>query len=64
MTALRRIAAAVQVMPWQMMDKVIARHVPFVFNVGIALIVFLFSAMVGVIFSYFTTLKAARLILR
>lgn len=37
-------------------------HVPFVFNGGIVvLIAFLFSAVVGVIFGYFPTLKAARL---
>ena len=36
-------------------------HVPFVFNGGIVLIAFLFSAMVGVIFGYFPALKAARL---
>jgi putative ABC transport system permease protein len=35
--------------------------VPFVFNGGIVLIAFLFSAMVGVIFGYFPALKAARL---
>ncbi len=34
---------------------------PFVFNGGIVLIAFLFSAMVGVIFGYFPALKAARL---
>jgi putative ABC transport system permease protein len=35
--------------------------VPFVFNGGIVLIAFLFSAAVGVIFGYFPALKAARL---
>src|SRR3989339_845751 len=34
---------------------------PFVFNGGISLIAFLFSAVVGVIFGYFPALKAARL---
>ena len=36
-------------------------NVPFVFNGGIVLIAFLFSAMVGVVFGYFPALKAARL---
>lgn len=36
-------------------------RVPFVFNVGIVVIAFLFSAAVGVIFGYFPALKAARL---
>jgi putative ABC transport system permease protein len=36
-------------------------HVPFVFNGGIVLVAFLFSALVGVIFGYFPALKAARL---
>jgi putative ABC transport system permease protein len=36
-------------------------RVPFVFNGGIVLIAFLFSAAVGVIFGYFPALKAARL---
>ncbi|MCE5266041.1 MAG: ABC transporter permease [Deltaproteobacteria bacterium] len=36
-------------------------QVPFVFNGGIVLIAFLFSAMVGVVFGYFPALKAARL---
>jgi len=35
--------------------------VPFVFNVSIVLMAFLFSAAVGVIFGYFPALKAARL---
>lgn len=35
--------------------------VPFVFNVGIVIVAFLFSAAVGVIFGYFPALKAARL---
>jgi len=35
--------------------------VPFVFNGGIVIIAFLFSAAVGVIFGYFPALKAARL---
>jgi putative ABC transport system permease protein len=35
--------------------------VPFVFNPGIIIIAFLFSAIVGVIFGYFPALKAARL---
>jgi len=35
--------------------------VPFVFNGGIVLLAFLFSAAVGVIFGYFPALKAARL---
>jgi putative ABC transport system permease protein len=34
---------------------------PFVFNEGIVLIAFLFSAAVGIIFGYFPALKAARL---
>jgi putative ABC transport system permease protein len=38
-----------------------AMKVPFVFNTGIVLIAFLFSAAVGVIFGYFPALKAARL---
>jgi putative ABC transport system permease protein len=36
-------------------------RVPFVFNEGIVVIAFLFSAAVGVIFGYFPALKAARL---
>jgi len=36
-------------------------HVPFVFNAGIVIIAFLFSAAVGVVFGYFPALKAARL---
>ncbi|MEN6575000.1 MAG: ABC transporter permease [Phycisphaerales bacterium] len=36
-------------------------QVPFVFNPGIAIIAFLFSAAVGVVFGYFPALKAARL---
>jgi putative ABC transport system permease protein len=36
-------------------------RVPFVFNMGIVVIAFLFSAAVGVIFGYFPALKAARL---
>lgn len=36
-------------------------NVPFVFNGGIVLFAFLFSALVGVIFGYFPALKAARL---
>jgi putative ABC transport system permease protein len=36
-------------------------HVPFVLNMGIVVIAFLFSAAVGVIFGYFPALKAARL---
>ena len=36
-------------------------RVPFVFNGGIVLLAFLFSAAVGVIFGYFPALKAARL---
>jgi putative ABC transport system permease protein len=36
-------------------------RVPFVFNGGIVIIAFLFSAAVGVIFGYFPALKAARL---
>ncbi len=35
--------------------------VPFVFNGGIVLVAFLFSAAVGVVFGYFPALKAARL---
>jgi len=35
--------------------------VPFVFNPGIVIIAFLFSAAVGVVFGYFPALKAARL---
>lgn len=35
--------------------------VPFVFNVDIVIVAFLFSAAVGVIFGYFPALKAARL---
>jgi putative ABC transport system permease protein len=38
-----------------------ALRVPFVFNGGIVLLAFLFSAAVGVIFGYFPALKAARL---
>jgi len=38
-----------------------ALHVPFVLNLGIVVISFLFSAAVGVIFGYFPALKAARL---
>jgi putative ABC transport system permease protein len=38
-----------------------ALHVPFVFDMGIVVIAFLFSAAVGVIFGYFPALKAARL---
>jgi putative ABC transport system permease protein len=36
-------------------------QVPFVFNPGIVVIAFLFSAAVGVVFGYFPALKAARL---
>jgi putative ABC transport system permease protein len=36
-------------------------RVPFVFNTGIVVIAFLFSAAVGVIFGYFPALKAARM---
>jgi putative ABC transport system permease protein len=36
-------------------------HVPFVFNPGIVITAFLFSAAVGVMFGYFPALKAARL---
>ncbi len=36
-------------------------QVPFVFDPGIAIIAFLFSAAVGVLFGYFPALKAARL---
>ena len=36
-------------------------RVPFVLNVGIVIVAFLFSAAVGVIFGYFPALKAARL---
>ena len=36
-------------------------HVPFVFDGGLILVAFLFSALVGVIFGYFPALKAARL---
>ena len=36
-------------------------QVPFVFNPGIAIIAFLFSAAVGVLFGYFPALQAARL---
>lgn len=36
-------------------------NVPFVFNVGIMVVAFLFSGVVGVIFGYFPALKAARL---
>lgn len=36
-------------------------QVPFVFNGGIVLIAFLFSAAVGVVFGYFPALRAARL---
>ncbi len=35
--------------------------VPFIFNGGIVLLAFLFSAAVGVAFSYFPAMKAARL---
>jgi putative ABC transport system permease protein len=38
-----------------------ALRVPFVFNPGIVLIAFLFSAAVGVVFGYFPARKAARL---
>jgi putative ABC transport system permease protein len=38
-----------------------ALMVPFVFNPGIVIIAFLFSAAVGVVFGYFPALKAARL---
>jgi len=36
-------------------------RVPFVFNPGIVIVAFLFSAAVGVVFGYFPALKAARL---
>jgi len=36
-------------------------RVPFIFNAGIVIVAFLFSAAVGVIFGYFPALKAARL---
>ncbi|MEK7851379.1 MAG: ABC transporter permease, partial [Deltaproteobacteria bacterium] len=35
--------------------------VPFIFNAGIVVVAFLFSAAVGVIFGYFPAMKAARL---
>jgi putative ABC transport system permease protein len=35
--------------------------VPFVFNIGVCVLAFLFSAAIGVIFGYFPALKAARL---
>ncbi len=38
-----------------------ALKVPFVFNPGIVIVAFLFSAAVGVVFGYFPALKAARL---
>jgi putative ABC transport system permease protein len=38
-----------------------ALQVPFVFNPGIVLVAFLFSAAVGIVFGYFPALKAARL---
>jgi putative ABC transport system permease protein len=38
-----------------------ALHVPFVFNAGIILIAFLFSAVVGVVFGYFPARRAAQL---
>jgi len=38
-----------------------ALRVPFVLNIGIVIVAFLFSAAVGVIFDYFPALKAARL---
>lgn len=36
-------------------------RVPFVPKIGIAIIAFIFSAVVGVIFGYFPALKAARM---
>ena len=36
-------------------------RVPFIFNPGIVILAFIFSAAVGVIFSYFPALKAARM---
>ena len=39
----------------------VALRIPFVFDGGIVLIAFLFSAAVGVVFGYFPALKAARL---
>ncbi len=36
-------------------------RVPFIFNAGIVIVAFLFSAAVGVIFGYSPALKAARL---
>jgi putative ABC transport system permease protein len=36
-------------------------RVPFVFNAGVCVLAFLFSAAIGVIFGYFPALKAARL---
>jgi len=36
-------------------------QVPFVFDPGIAVVAFVFSAAVGVVFGYFPALKAARL---
>ncbi|TNF36474.1 MAG: FtsX-like permease family protein, partial [Gammaproteobacteria bacterium] len=36
-------------------------NVPFVFNTGIVMLAFLFSAMVGVVFGFFPARKAARL---
>ncbi|HNW61248.1 MAG TPA: ABC transporter permease, partial [bacterium] len=36
-------------------------RVPFIFNPGIVILAFIFSAAVGVIFGYFPALKAARM---
>jgi len=36
-------------------------QIPFLFDISIVIIAFLFSAMVGVVFGYFPALKAARL---
>ena len=36
-------------------------HIPFIFNPGIVLIAFLFSATVGIVFGYFPARRAARL---
>jgi ABC-type lipoprotein release transport system permease subunit len=48
-------------MPAQTLYRQLRQHLGDVLNPGIAIVAFLFSAAVGVVFSYSPALKAARL---